>query len=65
MIIHVKEKTDKCNHVQQLKHENKVPRNSMAIKILISSAIKKNLEHIKKDCIKYEKWLEIKIISYI
>jgi len=55
MIIHVKEKIDKCNHVQQLKHENKVPRNSMAIKILISSAIKKNLEHIKKDCIKYEK----------
>jgi adenylate cyclase class IV len=25
MITHVKGKTDKCNHAQQLKHENKVP----------------------------------------
>jgi hypothetical protein len=41
MIIHVKEKIDKCNHVQQLKHENKVPRNAMPIKILISHAIRK------------------------
>jgi hypothetical protein len=41
MVTHVKEKTDKCNHAQQLKHENKVPRNDMAIKIPISSAIRK------------------------
>jgi hypothetical protein len=41
MVIHVKEKTDKCNHVQQLKHENKVLRNTMAIKILISLATRK------------------------
>jgi hypothetical protein len=41
MIIHVKKKTDKCNHVQKLKYENKVPRNTMVINILISPAIRK------------------------
>jgi hypothetical protein len=25
MVTHVKGNTDKCNHAQQLKHENKVP----------------------------------------
>jgi hypothetical protein len=41
MIIHVKEKTDKCNYVQQLKHENNVPINTMAIKILKYLTIRK------------------------
>jgi hypothetical protein len=36
-----RKKINKCNHVHQLKHENKVPRNTMAINTLISSGIRK------------------------
>jgi hypothetical protein len=36
-----RKKINKCNHVHQLKHENKVPRNTMAIKTFISSAIRR------------------------
>jgi hypothetical protein len=65
MVTHVKGKTNKCNHAQQSKHENKVPIKHYDNQDTYFFCNKKNKGHIKKYCMKYDKLLKIKIISYI
>jgi hypothetical protein len=65
MVTHVKENINKGNHAQHLKYENNVSIKYFGKQDTYFSCNNENWGQIKKDCMKYERWLKIKIIAYI